>query len=150
MSYLSHLDLLKVFGEPKLEKGMILWDVPTELEIGVIPKKIYCNKTLVQPLKAALINLISSGCVAELKTWDGCFNIRNKRSGGTPSLHSYGVAIDVNAAWNQMGKEPTLSQQFIHCFKSVGFNWGGDFTRKDGMHMELSKETFYKQLGVTP
>jgi len=150
MSYLSHLDLLKVFGEPKLEKGMVLWDVPTELEIGVIPKRIYCNKTLVQPLKAALINLISSGCVDELKTWDGCFNIRNKRSGGTPSLHSYGVAIDVNAAWNQMGKEPTLSKLFINCFKVTGFNWGGDFTRKDGMHFELSKETFYKQLGVTP
>ena len=70
---------LKKYGEPTLEKNMVVWDVPTELEIGVIPKKVYCNKDLVKPLEQAFKNLISTGFVKELKTWDGCFNIRKKR-----------------------------------------------------------------------
>ena len=55
---------------------MVLWDVPKELEIGVIPKKIYCNKDMIEPLTKAFKNLIATGLVKELKTWDGCFNIR--------------------------------------------------------------------------
>ena len=36
---------LKKYGEPSPSNPhLVVWDVPTELEIGVIPKKIYCNK----------------------------------------------------------------------------------------------------------
>lgn len=126
------------YGDPKLEKSMVLWDVPSELEIGVIPKKIYCNKDLVKPLEKALRNLIQRGFIKELKTWDGCFNIRKKKAGISLSLHSWGLAVDVNAAWNRMYKKPTLSQGFVKCFTDAGFHWGGDWTIKDGMHFQLS------------
>lgn len=118
---------------------MALWDVPPELEIGVIPKKIYCNKDMVKPLTLAFQNLIKTGFVKELKTWDGCFNIRRKRGTISPSLHSWGVAIDVNAAWNGMGKKPTLSTGFVKCFTDAGFDWGGTWTKPDGMHFQLKK-----------
>jgi len=130
---------LKKYGNPELEHNMIVWDVPTSLEIGVIPKKIYCNKDLVLPLQKAFQNLIDTGKVAELKTWDGCFNIRKKRGLSSMSLHSWGIAIDVNAAWNGLGKSPTLSDEFVKCFTGAGFEWGGNWTRKDGMHFQLSK-----------
>ena len=139
---LTHLDCLAVFGQPENERGMVLWDIPSHLEIGVIPKKLYCNRTMVVPLTRAFEALIKTGAVNELKTWDGCFNIRNKRNGGTPSLHSWGVAIDICAAWNQMGKTPTISKAVVDCFKGAGFDWGGDWSVKDGMHFQLSKETF--------
>jgi hypothetical protein len=116
---------------------MTLWDVPTELEIGVIPKRIYCNKDLVEPLKKAFQALISTGNVKELKTWDGCFNIRKKRGLSSMSLHSWGVAVDVNAFENGLGQEPKLSQGFVKCFTDNGFEWGGVWKRKDGMHFEL-------------
>lgn len=119
---------------------MILWDVPTELEIGVIPKRIYCNRDMVEPLTNAFNALIISGAVNELKTWDGCFNIRRKRGSGTPSLHSWGVAIDVNAAWNGFGKTPKLSSQFVKCFTSNGFDWGGEWGVPDGMHFQLKRD----------
>lgn len=128
---------LKKYGEPTLEKNMVVWDVPTELEIGVIPKKVYCNKDLVKPLEQAFKNLISTGFVKELKTWDGCFNIRKKRGLASMSLHSWGIAIDVNAAWNGLGKTPVLSAGFVKCFTDAGFEWGGTWTRKDGMHFQL-------------
>jgi len=130
-------DCLKKYGDPTLEKNMILWDIPSELEIGVIPKKLYCNKDIIVPLTNAFKNLIERGFVNELKTFDGCFNIRKQRGTVSPSLHSWGVAIDVNAAWNGLGKEPTLSAGFVKCFTDAGFDWGGTWTRKDGMHFQL-------------
>lgn len=131
------------WGDPTNKKNeskyMTLWDVPTELEIGVIPKRLYCNKIMVAPLTTAFKNLIDRGFVKELKTFDGCFNVRKKRGLSSMSLHSWGIAIDVNASWNQLGKTPTLSKGFVKCFKDAGFDWGGDWVKRlDGMHFQLS------------
>jgi len=120
-------------------KYMVLWDVPTELEIGVLPKKLYCNKSMIAPLAIAFKNLIDRGFVKELKTFDGCFNIRKKRGLSSMSLHAWGIAIDVNASWNQLNMVPTLSAGFVKCFTDAGFDWGGTWTRKDGMHFQLAK-----------
>lgn len=131
---------LKKYGPPEKENNMILWDIPTHLEVGVIPKKLYCNKDLVNPLQSAICQLIDTGYIKELKTWDGCFNIRYQRGSRTAaSLHSWGIAIDVNAAWNGLSKQPTLSAGFVKCFTDNGFTWGGNWKRLDGMHFELSK-----------
>jgi len=132
---------LKKWGDPALVenelKYMTVWDVPTHLEIGVIPKKLYCNKIMIAPLIQAFTNLIDRGFVKELKTFDGCFNVRRKRGLTTMSLHSWGIAIDVNASWNGLHKTPQLSAGFVKCFTDAGFDWGGTWTRKDGMHFQL-------------
>lgn len=129
----------KKYGNPELQSHMVMWDVPGFLEVGVIPKKLYCNRDLIQPLSKALQALISTGYVKELKTWDGCFNIRKKRGGSTMSLHSWGIAIDINAAWNCFGCTPKLSAGFVKCFTDNGFDWGGTWTKADGMHFQLAK-----------
>ena len=135
----SSKQCLAKFGEPSASnKCMTLWDVPTELEIGIIPKRIYCNRLMVEPLKKAFKNLIDTGAVKELKTWDGCFNIRKKRGLSTMSLHSWGLAIDVNAFENGLYQTPKLSPTFAKCFTDAGFNWGGNWLRQDGMHFELA------------
>lgn len=120
-------------------KYMVIWDVPTALEIGIIPKRIYCNKAMIEPLTKAFKQLISTGCVKELKTWDGCFNIRKKRGLKSQSLHSWGIAIDVNAFENGLNMTPKLSKEFVKCFTDNGFDWGGNWQRKDGMHFQLNK-----------
>lgn len=135
----SSQQCLKKYGDPHKESNMILWDIPTELEVGVIPKRLYCNKDLVEPLSKAIKALIQTGNIKELRTWDGCFNIRKKRGLASMSLHSWGIAIDVNAAWNGLGMEPKLSEGFVKCFTDNGFDWGGTWKRKDGMHFQLSK-----------
>ena len=128
---------LKKYGDPNKQSALVLWDVPTNLEIEVIPKKIYCNRDMVEPLSKAFKALIDTGHVKELKTWDGCFNIRKKRGSSTMSLHSWGVAIDVNAAWNCFGCKPQLSAGFVKCFTDNGFDWGGTWSKPDGMHLQL-------------
>ena len=139
MTLLTSADCLKKYGKPELENNMVLWDVPTELEIGVVPKRLYCNKDMVAPLTIAFTNLIKTGYIKELKTFDGCFNIRKKRCASTSSLHSWGVAIDVNAGWNAFGAKPTLSAGFVKCFTDAGLTWGGTWSKPDGMHFQLSK-----------
>jgi len=129
---------LERYGDPVKEKSMVLFDVPAELEIGVIPKRIYCNKDLVSPLTQAFKNIINRGLISQLKTWDGCFNIRKKINALSQSLHSWGIAIDINAAWNGYGKKPTMSKELVACFTDAGFEWGGLWTKPDGMHFELS------------
>lgn len=130
---------LKKYGDPILQNNLVMWDVPSNLEIGVIPKRLYCNKDLIKPLEQAFKNLIDRDFVKELKTWDGCFNIRKKRGLSSMSLHSWAIAIDVNAFENQLNMQPKLSAGFVKCFKDAGFDWGGNWRRKDGMHFQLAK-----------
>lgn len=155
---LNGIDFFNKFGVPtaKGAKWLVIWDVPTELEIGVIPKRIYCNKAMIGPLTQAFKNLIERGFVKELKTWDGCWNFRPIRGyekkynkliqEGKPaeavrllSIHSWACAIDVNAAENGLGAIPKLSKGFVKCFTDAGFEWGGDWKRKDGMHFQLKE-----------
>jgi hypothetical protein len=149
-------DCFNKYGEPSSSnKNLTLWDVPTELEIGVIPKRIYCNKDMVVPLTTAFKNLIDRGFVNELKTWDGCFNVRVIRgyekkyerlkaegriveANQLMSIHSWGTAIDVNAFENGLGVYPKLTSGFVKCFTDAGFDWGGAWKRLDGMHFQLA------------
>lgn len=134
----SHTTCLNKYGPPEKEKNMILWDIPLHLEVGALPKRLYCNVDMVAPLGQAFENIIKRGLIDQVKTFDGCFNIRKKVQGTTPSIHSWGVAVDINAAWNGYGKKPTMSKELVACFTEAGFDWGGYWSKPDGMHFQLS------------
>jgi hypothetical protein len=129
---------------PDEVKWMTMYFVPDDIKAnwvntatGKTINKIYLNKDMLTPLTQAMDNLKTRGLLSELKTFDGCFMIRMIRgSTTTPSTHSYGLAIDVNAATNALGQVPQLSAEFVACFTDVGFVWGGNFSRKDGMHFQ--------------
>lgn len=118
---------------------MTLYRVPETIakSIPTLPSRIYCNKDLVAKLEQAFLNIVERGLSSQVKTWDGCFNIRNKRGGKTWSLHSWGIAIDINAAWNGWRKEPQMSKELVACFIDAGFHWGGTWKNKDGMHFQI-------------
>jgi hypothetical protein len=132
-------ECLSRYGKPEDEKHMVIFDVPSHLEIGFIPKRIYCNKDLVIPLSKALNAVVLRGYADMITSWDGCFNIRKKRGATSSSLHSWGLAIDINAAYNQFGKQPTMNQKLVSCFNDNGFEWGGYWGKPDGMHFELAR-----------
>jgi len=102
------------------------------------PHHIYINKDCAEPLAKALQNLKSRCYATELKTFDGCFNIRATRGADTQSAHSWGLALDLNAAENALGQIPKFSEGFVRCFEDAGFKWGGRWPRKDGMHFSLA------------
>ena len=158
---ITGLDCYDSFGDPYTVWDEMLymgvWNVPKYIQnyIPVLPTKIYCNKEMVIPLETAFLNVINLGLQDEVKTFDGCFNIRAIRGEEKTvenfiktgqiekamiymSVHSWGVAIDLNAAWNGLGKTPEISEDFVSCFKMAGFDWGGDWKRLDGMHFQLN------------
>ncbi len=138
----TSIQCINKYGTPTIQmefKHLILWDVPENINraIPALPNKIYCNKDLIAPLLKAFQNIIDRGLTKEVKTWDGCFNIRKKRGAKSWSTHSWAISIDINAAWNAFGKQPQMSPELVKCFTDAGFDWGGTWTKKDGMHFQL-------------
>lgn len=127
------------YGDPRTEAAMTVLTVPSDLRIGAVPARVYCNRDLVQPLLRAFENLRDANLADEIRTWDGCFNIRSKRVNQSLSLHSWGLAIDINASWNQLGKTPTMPANVVLCFLEAGFEWGGTWDVPDGMHFQLKE-----------
>jgi hypothetical protein len=122
-------------------KHLELWDIPAEINKAIpeLPNRLYCNKALKAPFLLAFQNLIKQDLACQIMTWDGCFNIRKKKGGSTYSLHSWAIAIDINAAWNGFGATPQMPAEVVKCFTDAGFDWGGTWSKKDGMHFQLSK-----------
>lgn len=103
--------------------------------------KIYCSKDIAKPLVNTIELLHFKELLKEIKTFDGCFNIRHIRGEpGALSLHSYGIAVDFNAAENQLGQDSKLSVELINVFLQMGWTWGGAFKRKDPMHFEYTRQ----------
>ena len=144
---------LSKYGDPFLlqtqQKTMNTWQVPSKLleafahvrfsAVGTIgfPKKIFCNNDFKPLLEKALNNVVDRGLAKEMKTWDGCFVIRNKRGLSSLSMHSGGLAVDINAFENQLNQKPNISPQFVKCFTDAGLEWGGNWKRLDAMHYEM-------------
>lgn len=124
---------------------MTILDIPEEIAenwmntaSGWATTHIYCNRDLIDPLKETFVKLKSSNLISELKTYDGCFHIRDVVAHpGRQSAHSWGIAIDVNAHENPLGKPGLMTLEFADCFIKSGFTWGGYFKRLDKMHFSL-------------
>lgn len=102
--------------------------------------KIYGNFAMEGPLRRAFGFLVERGLAGELRTFDGCFNIRKMKGGSGYSVHSWGLACDFNAGSNGFGEEPSLSPNFVKCFTESGMEWGGLWVPdrvRDGMHFQL-------------
>lgn len=96
--------------------------------------------------KAFFAEVERQGLKDRILTYDGGFYARMIRGSKTSlSNHAFGSAIDINAEWNGLGREPAKLGQLGSLVELVpiahrfGLYWGGNFSRKDGMHFEVSK-----------
>jgi hypothetical protein len=104
--------------------------------------RIYCNKDLVPYINNTFITLIEKGLFKELKTFDGCWNVRPIRGSKTGkwSTHSFGVALDLNAKENPLNGPINFSPEFLQVWRDTGWTCGADFKRKDGMHFQIPQK----------
>ena len=148
--------LIARYGDPMKDpkqfeaKWMVLWPVPMWIDthIPALPNKIYINKDIVPVVTETFNRLISLGAFKEINTFDGLFNIRYIRGSKTKlSIHSWGLAIDLNASNNPLGyskqqcKDRGLtpfSLLFDEIWRDAGWTTGSSFTRPDGMHFEYT------------
>ncbi|MCF7947675.1 MAG: M15 family metallopeptidase [Spirochaetia bacterium] len=71
--------------------------------------------------------------------YGGVFNYRHKRGGGELSVHSWGIAIDLNPHLGRFGSQEdanTYPRAIVEIFKERGFEWGGDWANPDAMHFQ--------------
>lgn len=98
----------------------------------------WCNKLLIDIFQKVYLEIVKARLSSELKTFNGCYNIRKIRGGTKLSTHSWGIAVDHNMVTNMLGQCPKLHLGIVECFEQQNFVWGGNFTRKDGMHMQFA------------
>lgn len=135
VSGLSTDDFMKVYGSSQEE-------VEKQLEkVDVMGKSLSVHKKIVPALKCVVEDMkkCSEAANYDLKRIES-FNWRSIRRGESMSLHSFGIAIDINPGTNPMGSTlvTDLPNCLVEAFKRYGFRWGGDFSgRKDAMHFEF-------------
>jgi hypothetical protein len=55
------------------------------------------------------------------------------------SMHAWGLAVDFNTQDNWLGQRPQMDLRIVRIFEKWGFEWGGWWSRPDGMHFELDR-----------
>jgi hypothetical protein len=81
----------------------------------------------------------------------GTYNCRTVADTGEPSMHSWGAAIDINAAhadywlWHRSGVIDAklvnrIPPEIVAIFERHGFIWGGKWSHYDTMHFEYRPE----------
>lgn len=76
--------------------------------------------------------------------FSGSYNDRNIRGGSSPSMHSYGAAIDWDDQENQQHSQHhvfTRESPLIAAFLQEGWIWGGDWSPGsiDAMHVQAAR-----------
>jgi hypothetical protein len=101
--------------------------------------KILFNKEAAGSLMEAFKEIEKEGLLDLILSWDGGYFPGMMRSGKL-SDHAFGVAFDINAAYNPIGKTPPPPdtkgsvRKLVPIFERYGFKWGGEYTLPDGMH----------------
>ena len=105
----------------------------------VIITRIRCHKLLREHFKLIFDKILDEGLQGAIKSFGGCFNFRQKRSGTGLSTHSWGIAIDLNPETNRAGTKGDLDHGIISIFKDAEFVWGGEWIghTRDPMHFQF-------------
>jgi hypothetical protein len=105
--------------------------------------KVTCNKGMLPQLRAALAEIVQRGLASKIHPdeYAGCYYPRfigYSPSNGL-SLHSWGIAVDLNVPGNQRGTAGEMDRTVVSIFKKWGFAWGGDWNYTDPMHFEMNR-----------
>ncbi|MPY99593.1 MAG: hypothetical protein GEU97_16640 [Actinophytocola sp.] len=117
--------------------------VATYIRTEAVPilGNVTCHRVMLPRLRGALTEVVRHGLAGSINPDDygGCyvprFIDRDPRRG--LSLHTWGIALDLNVAGNHRGTRGEIDRRVVDVFKRWGFAWGGDWTYTDPMHFEL-------------
>jgi hypothetical protein len=123
--------------------------IPQLVSIRGAPRSgiVECHKFIGEHLKNAFEEVAARGLLDRIVTWDGLFVPRHIRFDPTRDLstHTWGIAFDINAAFNEFGSRPAQEgtrgslRKLVPIFEKHGFYWGGRFSSPDGMHFQWGR-----------
>jgi hypothetical protein len=122
----------------------LAWDPATTV------RRITCHRLVAQSLTHCLAEILSLyGSLealrqARLDLYGGCYNFRPMRGGHALSMHSYGIALDLDPEHNPFGQKwidhkNMMPLEVVEIFESAGWTWGGRWPSKpDPMHFQAA------------
>ncbi len=153
-------DCTKFYGDPRGTDGkasakwesenLVLVKCPWELRFEGKPVsgiRIHrkCADSLSRVLAAIWERLGRSQAEIDrigMSVYGGSYNFRVMRGGKSLSMHAYGCALDFDPARNGIGNEnPVMDRRVIEEFEREGWEWGGHWSRPDGMHFQAARTT---------
>ncbi len=143
----SAAEAVGTFRYTPLPSGRVVPDpgwVAANIRTETVPLlgEVTCHRVMIPQLRAALSEIVQRGLSPEIHPGEyaGCYYPRF--IGYDPakglSLHSWGIAVDLNTPGNQRGTVGEMNRQVVAIFKKWGFAWGGDWNYTDPMHFELA------------
>lgn len=144
----GYSQVFTMFGNPFTDPGwgarnIVLFDLPYPLLYGgTRVTRARCHKLAVDNFVKAFTDLHAAGLAHQNCTdkYGGIYQIRSVRGvPSRPSLHSFGIAIDMDPADFPLGSHKRMPQNVVDIWKAAGFFYGGDFQgRPDPMHFQLA------------
>ena len=102
---------------------------------------VLCHRLMVPQLRAAFTEIQRAGLGGTIRHRDygGCYVPRfiERNPSRSVSLHTWGIAIDLNVATNGVGTAGDIDRRIVAIFEKWGFRWGGRWAEPDPMHFEL-------------
>jgi len=127
--------------DPKWEAltlGMLY--IPAPMKLGwnhdIKVKRLRMHWKVLTEIDRVLREILNNGNWEDIKTFDGTYTWRAKRGQQKLSTHSWGIAIDLNAATNGLGSKGDMPDTIVRPFVDAGWEWGGYWDYPDPMHFQ--------------
>lgn len=132
-----------------IKRSIVAVDIPQLRGIaGASSTRVTCHRLTAPKLEELFAAWERAGLMRFVLSWAGLWVPRFIRGSRTTlSSHAHGSAFDINAAWNGLGRVPTAQglkgsvRELVPIANALGWYWGGNFSRPDGMHFELVDPT---------
>lgn len=152
---MKEVEIIKIFGDPYPFMGTdghvvnswqaLMMDyvhfpepVPYCANPSLMITRFLCHKKLASKFLAIFSGLHAAGHWGLIEDFGGCYNFRRITAGKGLSLHSWGIAMDLNVGKNPRGSASRMPPEIVTAFTEQGFLHGDVFKgrARDPMHFE--------------
>src|SRR5437868_4802089 len=118
------LQINATFGrltDPRFEeRNIVLFDLPYQLRFGQIPiKHAQGHRLAIDNFQQAFRNVMAAGLADQFTEFAGIYARRNIRGQGKPSLHSWGIAIDMCSSEYPLGSLERMPDAIVNAFRAA-------------------------------